>query len=459
MLLDKTFSDLHFVFRDKKVFAHSFVVWVRADGLLSAKDKANLDKKKKKRETGATTIESGSKDRVFSPRVIELLFEYIYGGFVKFSTLSQHDILHLNVAAKQYKLDRLAYMCELYLRETIALENVHTLLKLSHDLKETSVKNMCLAFAVKHYQAFITNKNGISEIGIDLFQEVVTRQAAPAAEKDELPPAPASDYLKHWQHLHDEMLFADALAKVGNDKVRFHRAVLAAHSEPLANLLKTNTGDEVPFMGISGEAFKALLRFVYYGDTKINATPATELINFCKQYELPELSRVCEDKIRESIDTNTVLDILAVTYLPYMEKRSDIQELRRKALNYLLEHLTAVDLSPLRKLPPVIALDVLFACQAHEAKMPMPDLSVSSSSGPAGAAPMTPTAAAASPRTAPAPISTDLRPPSSPALTPKMSPRNKADEKKAKKEKKAEEKKAKKEKKAEEKKATEEKKP
>lgn len=449
MLADRTFSDLHFAFRDKKIFAHSYVIWIRAEGLLGPKDKANLDKKKKKRETGATTIESSGKDRVFSPRVIELLFEYIYGGSVKFSTLSQHDILHLNVAAKQYKLDRLAYMCELYLRETIALENVHTLLKLSHDLKETSVKNTCLAFAVKHYAQFITNKGGISEIGIDLFQEVVTRQAAPNAEKDELPPAPPSDYLKHWQHLYDEMLFADTLAKVGTDKVRFHRAVLAAHSEPLANHLKNNSGDEVVFNGISGEAFKSLLRFVYFGDTKIGATPATELINFCKQFELPELSRVCEDKIRESIDTNTVLDILAVTYLPYMEKRSDVQDLRRKALNFLLEHLTSVDLSPLRKLPPVIALDVLFACQAHEAKLPLPDSSSNSAAPQTPSSATSPAAAAAassSPRT-PAPISTELRPPSSPALTPKMSPRSKSEEKKAKKEKKAEEKKAKKEKK------------
>lgn len=455
MLLDKTFSDLQFIFRDKKVFAHSFIVWIRAEGLLDPKNKANLEKKKKKRETGVTTIESGSKDRVFAPRVIELLFEYIYGGAVKFSALSQHDILHLNVAAKQYKLDRLAYMCELYLRETIALDNVHTLLKLSHDLKENSVKNTCLAFAVKHYQAFITNKTGIAEIGIDLFQEVVTRQAAPNNEKDDLPPAPASDYLKHWQHLHDEMLFADALAKVGNDKVRFHRAVLAAYSEPLSNHLKNNTGDEVPFNGISGEAFKSLLRFVYYGDTKLAATPATELIHFCQQFALPELSKVCEDKIRDSIDTNTVLDILAVTYLPYMERRPDIQDLRRKSLTYLLEHLTAVDLTPLRKLPPVIALDVLFACQAHEAKMPVPDMSHSQAHPTAPTSPTPHNAPTHSPRTVPAAINTDLRAPSSPALSPKASPRkddkqDKKDKKKEKQEKKEKEKQDKKDKKKKE---------
>jgi len=153
---------------------------------------------------------------------------------------------------------------------------------------------------------------------------------------------------------------------------------------------------------------------------------------------------VCEEKIRDSIDSNTVLDILAVTYLPYMEKRADVQDLRRKALTYLLEHLTAIDLSPLRKLPPVIALDVLFACQAHEAKLPIPDLSSSTAVG-VGAAPSTPSATPAagvpstSPRTVPAPINTELRAPSSPALSPKMSPRKedgKKDKKKDKKEKK-----------------------
>jgi len=377
MLLDKGLSDLYINFKERKnpIYAHSYVIWVRADGLLPAKEKQNLEKKKKKKDPGVVSIEVGSgKEMVFSPRVTDLVFEYIYNGHVKFSTISKADILFLTVAAKQYKLDRLSYLCESYLKDTLSLENVHQLLKLAHDQKEATVKNLSLAFAVKHYSAFISNKTGVNDIGLDLFREVAQLQASPSEADINLGNPPPNQYLAHWQHLHDEMLFSDGVAKLGNEKIRFHKAVLGAHSEALGQFLKSKESEEVTFPGISAEAFKAMLRFIYFGAADVGAQESTELINFCKQYDMNDLAKVCEDKIRGGIANDTVLDILGVTYLPYMQSRPDMQELRRKAMTYLLEHFTAIDLQPLRKMnPPTIALDVLFACQAHEAKQPLPE--------------------------------------------------------------------------------------
>jgi hypothetical protein len=49
-----------------------------------------------------------------------------------------------------------------------------------------------------------------------------------------------------------------------------------------------------------------------------------------------------------------------------MLARPDIQELRQRCLSYALSHMAELDLTPLRRLPPVIALDLLLACQHKE---------------------------------------------------------------------------------------------
>lgn len=61
-------------------------------------------------------------------------------------------------------------MCEHYIQTNLAMENVFTVLKGAHNLNQKSVKEMCFHFALKNYNAFIGNKDGAKDLGIDLFQ-------------------------------------------------------------------------------------------------------------------------------------------------------------------------------------------------------------------------------------------------------------------------------------------------
>jgi len=302
-----------------------------------------------------------------TPQTLWQISEYIYGGNVRLSSLTPAEILHLNVASKIFKLDRLSYLCERYLKETMTMEVVFGLLRLANDLKEETVKNFCLSYAIKHYPQFIGNKDGVHILGIDLFQEVVTKSQDSSSVKDDLPATgPTNHYYDHWRQLHDEMLWSDSVAKVGADKIKFHKGVLAAHSDGLASYFRVNQNDEVTFMYITPDAFRALLRFIYYGDRNIPPLPATELISFSKQYDLPDLAKACEDKIKDSIAIDTVLEILSVTYLPHLSTRDDIQDLWKKCITFILDNIGNIDLQPLKKMQPTIAVDVLFACQNRE---------------------------------------------------------------------------------------------
>jgi len=364
MLRDKNFSDVTISAGRKNILLHSYVLWLRGPELIPAKEKTNLEKNKKKKASSNLTF--NLKEGI-TPQTLWQISEYIYGGNVRLSCLTPAEILYLNVGAKVFKLDRLSYLCERYLKETMTMEVVFGLLRLAHDLKEENVKNFCLSYAIKNYPQFIGNKDGVHILGIDLFQEVVTKSQDSSSVKDDLPAtAPANHYYDHWRQLHDEMLWSDSAAKVGSEKIKFHKAVLAAHSDGLAAYFRVNQNDEVPFMYITPDAFRALLRFVYYGDRNIPPLPATELISFSKQFDLPDLAKACEDKIKDSIAIDTVLEILSVTYLPHLSSREDIQDLWKKCITFILDNIGSIDLLPLKKMQPTIAIDVLFACQNRE---------------------------------------------------------------------------------------------
>ena len=121
---------------------------------------------------------------------------------------------------------------------------------------------------------------------------------------------------------------------------------------------------------MSADAFRAMLRFVYYGDANIPPLAACELIAFCRMFGMGDLHRLCESIIKANVNGATVVDVLGVTYLKHMSEREEAQALRKSAMAYLINNLTSVDLSSLRKMDPHIALDVLFAAQAHEKSSP-----------------------------------------------------------------------------------------
>jgi len=255
------------------------------------------------------------------------------------------------------------------LKETMTMEVVFGLLRLANDLKEDAVKNFCLSYAIKHYPQFIGNKDGVHILGIDLFQEVVTKSQDASSVKDDLPASgPTNHYYDHWRQLHDEMLWSDSVARVGSDKIKFHKAVLAAYSDGLAAYFRVNQGDEVPFMYITSDAFRALLRFIYYGDRNVPSLPATELISFSKHFDLPDLAKACEEKIRDNVGIDTVLEILAVTYLPHLSPREDIQDLWKKCITFILDNMAQIDLTPLKKKCNLLSLLMFYLLARIEKK-------------------------------------------------------------------------------------------
>jgi len=121
---------------------------------------------------------------------------------------------------------------------------------------------------------------------------------------------------------------------------------------------------------ITSEAFESLLKFVYYGESAIPPLHAVELITFSFEYGMLELNKLCYEIISKNINNKTAISILGVTYLeisPLEVLTSDLKDMvktiKRSAIFYIHNNIKQIDLRPLKKMNPYLAVDVVLANQ------------------------------------------------------------------------------------------------
>ena len=87
------------------------------------------------------------------------------------------------------------------------------------------MKAFCLQYALNSYNEFISNKDGVRLLGIDLFQEVVSASAAEGtAHFLEDKPAPPNTIVEDFKAIYNEMVNHDAFVKwPSSSPLHFHR--------------------------------------------------------------------------------------------------------------------------------------------------------------------------------------------------------------------------------------------
>jgi hypothetical protein len=117
---------------------------------------------------------------------------------VDFGKLNVSDLILLSKAANEFDLPRLAWLLENHVRKTLNLSNIYETLKEAEQLKQTGIKDICIDFILKenHYNQFISNKDGVNVIGVDLFREITVLQASGKAKPLEVKPCPPSTLVR-----------------------------------------------------------------------------------------------------------------------------------------------------------------------------------------------------------------------------------------------------------------------
>ena len=342
---DTTFADLSIKMQKETLLAHRAIVAVRCEELCPMPDTTGKKKIKDKTSVPVKNISNTA--------IMNKILEFLYTGTIDWSAMSPDAIMELNKAAKIFKLSRLSFLCEDFFQQNLTLTNIFAVLVAAHRLNEPTVKSFCKFFAIEHFNEVVTNTEGLHVLGIDLFQEVVTAyltfQATGSLSKVQLGDPPECTVLRDLERMYKMMPYSDFKFVIEGEEHPCHKAVLGGVSEKFKQVMTTGPSGGMSLNGISSEAFKSMLKFVYYGYDNIEPLPACELVGFARNYDLHSLVTLCEDKIRNSIEKTTVLGILEVAYAPEMAQKQElVEELKSKTFPFVAENLSSIDLSTLR---------------------------------------------------------------------------------------------------------------
>jgi len=342
ILSDNSFSDLTIKVGKDALAAHRAVVAVRCEEICPMPD---LSSKKKPKDKSSVSIKA-----INNPAIVMRVLEYLYTGTVAFPTMSPDAIMELNKAAKHFNLKGLSFLCEDFFQQNLSMTNIFNVLTVAHRLNEPTVKSFCKFYAIEHFNEIVTNTEGLHVLGIDLFQEVVTAyltfQATGSLSKVQLGDAPPNTIIHDLERMYKMMPYADFKFIIEGEELPCHKAVLGGVSERFKSVMTTNS---MVLSGVSGVAFKSMLKYIYYGYDEIDPLPACELVAFSRQYGLMDLLTLCENKIRNSIEKDTVLGILEVAYQPEMASKQElVEELKSKIFPYVASNFTDIDLSSMR---------------------------------------------------------------------------------------------------------------
>ena len=265
------------------MFAHSAILCVRSNVLHEMYDKLNSKKKSKKHQRSLVTLtipQPYGADYPITSETFELVLQFLYADNIQFESIGAREALDLCNAAKALELPRLSRLSRDRVHEAISLDNVHALLKVAHDTKEELTRSYCIRFASTVKKDFIGNKDEIAKIGVDLFQDVMANLMILEDDEGlkETTPVPEStlnaDFRKLCTDTEVGAIQGDSLISFKGSEVMFHKSFFAARSKSLSQSFQPSLdGNEntteilkVKDLLTTVDAFKAILKYLYYGD-------------------------------------------------------------------------------------------------------------------------------------------------------------------------------------------------
>jgi len=134
------------------------------------------------------------------------------------------------------------------------------------------------------------------------------------SEGEPLPPTvPPRDVLAE---LFESAQFSDVTFSVQGRELPAHRVLLAVFSDHFRAMLgsgmRESTATTIPIEGVSYEAFRSLLRFLYVGElgyVQKDTVSSVELLHAADQFCVEPLKRVCAEQLAKAVDASNAEEI------------------------------------------------------------------------------------------------------------------------------------------------------
>jgi len=231
----KTNPDVQFMLDEKStIYAHSFIISIRAPLLLENSSIAKTKKTKNKKKD-EHVITFNKSDQKLSPALLKVL-EYCYSGQIDHSSLNPSKAVDIMKISGIYKMVGLHQICVKYIQNSLAPDNIFKLLKQCDSNGVEKGKQICMEYAVDHEDLFTSAEAEV--LGFKLYQEVTTAiLKAKKTEKHEVQLAYEDPIVSHFKSIYEADTTKDLVFSLQNEEIKVHRAILMIQSPQLTELI------------------------------------------------------------------------------------------------------------------------------------------------------------------------------------------------------------------------------
>lgn len=378
-LVNKQFCDIVFIVGpdETKILAHIAIVAARSlylkTKIIAAKESRNNHFEKL---FGTTEVQFNAelpqlevKLPAISPEAFERVLYYIYTDIIEFKDpyFNQKIVnlmMDVNLIAQQFNIPRLEQLCMQYLEFKIVKSNVLEALFNSDRLNLQSIKEYCLNYIVKEDLFYdIVMSSEFASLEKSLIVEVIRKKLNPSKQVVDIKfdksigTTLESDMAVFLKTTGKE--FCDINLVLENNVIPAHKAILAARCAYFEAMFRSfNPADNIVQIGSfnpvehgltsppSLESFNSLLRYIYYGETKMPTEDSLYLFQAPCFYGFTNnrLQAFCKNNLENNINYENVLKILEAS------DKMNVPDIKSYALKLIVHDFSLVVRSPKMKL-------------------------------------------------------------------------------------------------------------
>jgi leucine-zipper-like transcriptional regulator 1 len=381
-LLNKQFCDIVFIVgpTETKIPAHIAFVAARSQYLrnkiLLAKEARNQHFEK---IFGTTDVQFNAELPQLevtlpnvAPQPFSMVLYYIYTDVIDFKDPYNKKIIALMdvyLLAQEFHIIRLEHLCMQYLEFKIAKPNVLEALSNAERLSLPSIKDYCMNFIVKedNFNDIVMSPE-FSNLEKDLIVEIIRKKQNHSKAVQEIKfdksigTTLENDMAVFLKSSGAEFCDIDLILE--GQVIPAHKSILAARCayfqamfrsfNPSDNKVNIQIGEGQP----SYEAFNSLLRYIYYGETKM---PTEDALYFFQApcfyvFTNNRLQAYCKNNLENSITFENALQILEAS------ERINVPEIKNHALRLIVHEFSLVAKLPkMKTLSRELLLDIINA--------------------------------------------------------------------------------------------------
>jgi hypothetical protein len=380
-LLNKQFCDVVFIVGpdETKIPTHIAIIAARSHYLkakiIAAKESRNQHFEKLFGTTevpfSAETPQLEVKLPNIQPDAFEMVLLYIYTDIIDFKDPFNKKIvvlmMQVYLLSQQFNIPRLEQLCVQYLEFKIAKTNVLEALFNSDKMNLQLIKDYCLNFIIKEdHFCDIVMSSEYETLDKNLIVETIRKKLNPSKQPSDMKydktigTTLESDMAVFLKSTGKE--FCDITLVLDGHQIPAHKSILAARCayfqamfrsfNPADNTVNIQIGDVKP----SVDAFNSLLRYIYYGETKMPTEDSLYLFQAPCFYGFTNnrLQAFCKHNLENNINYENVLQILEAS------DRMNVPDIKNYALRMVVHDFSLVARLPkMRQLSRELLLDII----------------------------------------------------------------------------------------------------